>query len=230
MKVKLITEPDPIEFELEKSAVCVVDMQNWDIKPGGFFALTGIDTTHGQRVIQPIRNVVEQARSAGIPVIYTKSVIPRDPLLRPDNSSPWYWKGGAGRHSNDPVLERAMCIEGNWGAEIIEELGPKEGDFVIEKTCYSGFVRTDLDMVLRRRGSRYLFLTGIGTPTCVEATARDAYFHEYWPILLSDCCGAISQETHNQALFAIERRYGWVCLSVDFLNAIGGRETVKSER
>ena len=60
---------------------------------------------------------------------------------------------------------------------------------------------------------RHLFITGIGTPTCVEATARDAYFHEYWPILNEDCCGAILPETHEQALFAIKRRYNWTTKS-----------------
>jgi ureidoacrylate peracid hydrolase len=122
--------------------------------------------------------------------------------------------------SGDPALERGSGIDGNWGAEIVDELAPQPQDYVVKKTLYSSFVNTDLDVILRRKGIRYLFLTGIGTPTCVDATARDAYFHEYWPIVVSDCCGAILPETHEQALFHIKRRYGWVTSSEDLLTSL----------
>jgi ureidoacrylate peracid hydrolase len=220
MKLRLSTEPENIDFDPRKSAVCVIDMQNWDIKPGGLFDLTGVDTTHGQKVIEPIRTVLFTARAASIPVIYTENVISRARFLRPDESSPWYWKGNWRKLERDPSLERGMCMEGSWAAKTIEELAPMEGDIVIQKDRYSGFVRTNLDWVLRSKDIRYLFFAGIGTPTCVEATARDAFFHEYWPIVLADCCGAISKETHEQALFAIKRRYGWVTSSEHFLNAL----------
>ena len=106
----------------------------------------------------------------------------------------------------------------------VDELKPTEGDYVIKKQTYSGFVNTDLDVVLRRLGTRYLFFTGIETPTCVEATARDAYFREYWPVLVSDCCGAIMPETHEAALFAIKRRYGWVTNSEALMGALALHE------
>lgn len=220
MKVTLRAEPDSIAFDPEKSAVVIVDMQNFDISPGGLFDLTDVDTTHGQKVIAPIKALSAAARSAKLPVIYTKNVIPRDPVLWPDEDSPWYQKGDYRKFKSDPALQRGACIDGNWGAEIVDELAPAAGDLVVEKSCYSGFVNTDLDVILRRKGVRYLFLTGIGTPTCVEATARDAYFREYWPILISDCCGAILRETHEQALFAIKRRYGWATTSADLLAAL----------
>lgn len=220
MKVKLTAEPEAIEFDPEKSAIVVVDMQNYDIAPGGLFDLTGVDTTHGRNVIEPIKAVLGCARSSNMPVIYTKNVLPRDRLLWPNEDSPWYWKSSRREMHADPSLQQTMAIEGNWGGEIVEELSPTDGDFVIQKTCYSSFVNTDFDLVLRRKGIRYLFLTGIGTPTCVDATARDAYFHEYWPIVISDCCGAILPETHEQALAAIKRRYGWVTRSADLFAAL----------
>jgi ureidoacrylate peracid hydrolase len=220
MKVRMAAEPESIEFDPTRSAICVVDMQNHDIKPGGYFDQLGIDTSHGEKVIQPIQSVLAAARAAALPIFYTKMVMPRDRAMWPDASSPWYWKDGLDKHKSDLQLERGMWIDGNWGAEIINELTPLPGELVIPKTCYSGFVRTELDLHLRRHGVRYLFFTGIGTPTCVEATARDAYFYEYWPIVLEDCCGAILPETHNQALFAIKRRYGWVSSSEEFIKAL----------
>jgi len=220
MKVSLTAEPEAIQFDPRQSAVVVVDMQNWDVKPGGFSDLTGGDITHAQKVIEPISHTLEATRRSGVTVIYLKNVISKDPLLRPDEDSPWFWKASRRKFDADPVLQRGMCIQGNWGAEIIDELAPVEGDLVIEKSLYSGFVRTDLELVLKRKGIRYLFLTGVGTPTCVDATARDAYFHEYWPIVLADCCNGIVPETHEQALAAIKRRYGWVTSSDELLETL----------
>ncbi|HEY7061774.1 MAG TPA: cysteine hydrolase [Chloroflexota bacterium] len=213
MQLPLAAEPEAITFDPARSAVCVVDMQNHDVEPGGYFALTGVDTTHGERVVEPIQAVLAAARTAGLLVVYTRNALPADRARWPGPDSPAYWKEGLDKHQPEPSLEHGMWIDGNWGAEIIDELRPHPGEVVITKGTYSGFVRTDLDLQLRRRGIRYLFMTGIGTPTCVEATARDAYFHDYWPILLADCCGAILPQTHEQALFAIKRRYGWVTTS-----------------
>ena len=211
MQINLRAEPEDIDFDVAKSALCVIDMQNYDIKPGGFFDLTGVDTEHGRRVIPTIRRALAYARTAGMPVLFTRMVIPADPMLRAGPDSPWYWKSAAYRADlSDPAMAQAVGIDGTWSGEIVEELSPQEGEYVISKNLYSAFQRTDFDLVLKRLGVRHLFVTGIGTPTCVEATARDAYFHEYFPVLIEDCCGGIIPETHEQALFAIKRRYGWV--------------------
>jgi ureidoacrylate peracid hydrolase len=221
MQTNLMAEPQEIPVDFDKSALCVIDMQNYDVKPGGFFDQTGVDFTHGQRVVEPIRAMLETARAAGMPVIFTKNFIPADRKLWPDESSPWFWKT-AGYHADfdDPDILRGVGLEDSWGAEIVEELTPRDGDYVVPKRLYSAFQRTDFDLILRRLGVRHLFITGIGTPTCVEATARDAYFHEYFPILIEDCCGAIMPETHEAALFAVKRRYGWVTTSEHVKSAI----------
>lgn len=224
MNVKLPAEPEAIQFDPRSSAVVVIDMQNYDVSPGGYFDLTGVDTTHGRNVVQPIKHLIEGARRANVPVIYTRNIVPRDPLRRPSEESPWYWKSGRRAEEASPELQRAAGIEGNWGAEIVDDLAPMPGDLVVDKTTYSAFVHTGFDQLLRRRGVRTLFITGIGTPTCVDATARDAYFHEYWAVVVSDCCGAILPETHEQALFHIKRRYGWVTTSPDVLVALALEE------
>jgi len=213
VKIHLDAEPEAIEFDPGQSAVMVIDMQNYDCKPGGFFDLTGVDFTHGANAIEPIKRLTKQARGSGMPVIYTEMVLPADRRLWPGQDSPWYRKASPKQWLGDPALEKGLGIDGTWAGQTVDELRPTAQDYVIKKATYSGFVNTDLDVVLRRLGVRYLFFSGIGTPTCVEATARDAYFREYWPILVADCCGAIFLETHQQALAAIQRRYGWVTTS-----------------
>jgi ureidoacrylate peracid hydrolase len=65
-------------------------------------------------------------------------------------------------------------------------LAPAPGAHVVKETRYSGFCRTDLAAHLRGANIRGLLFTGIATNVCVESTARDAFFEEFWPILIED--------------------------------------------
>jgi ureidoacrylate peracid hydrolase len=64
--------------------------------------------------------------------------------------------------------------------------------------------------VLRAREIRYLFFVGIATNVCVESTLRDAYFHEYWPILVTDAAmQAGPPSAHEATIFNVESFFGW---------------------
>jgi ureidoacrylate peracid hydrolase len=109
-----------------------------------------------------------------------------------------------------PELKGKLLVEGTWDFQIIDELEPHADDIVVLKTRYSGFAGTTLDSVLRVRDIRYLFFAGIATNVCVESTLRDAYFHEYWPILVTD--GAMQAgppEAHAATIFNVESFFGW---------------------
>jgi ureidoacrylate peracid hydrolase len=89
---------------------------------------------------------------------------------------------------------------------------------VIVKTRYSGFARTELDAELQARGVRFLFFTGIATNVCVESTLRDAFFLDYWPILITDASMAAGPPAVQEAtLFNIESYFGWTVPSGEFL-------------
>ena len=108
--------------------------------------------------------------------------------------------------------------EGTWDFAIVDELAPQPGDIVIVKTRYSGFSRTPLDAELQGRGVRYLFFTGIATNVCVESTLRDAFFLDYWPILITDASMAAGPPAVREAtLFNIESYFGWTIPSSEFL-------------
>ncbi len=113
-----------------------------------------------------------------------------------------------------PELRGKLLTEGTWDFEIVEELKPQEGDLVVLKTRYSGFAGTTLDSLLRTRGIRYLFLAGIATNVCVESTLRDAYFLDYWPILIVDgTLQAGPAEMQAATLFNVESFFGWTTSS-----------------
>lgn len=76
--------------------------------------------------------------------------------------------------------------DGTPGVEIYPEISPQPGEQVIRKHRYSAFFGTDLDMILRGSGVDTVIIAGATTENCCHATARDAFFHDYKVVFLSD--------------------------------------------
>jgi len=123
-----------------------------------------------------------------------------------------------------PELRGKLVTVGSWDFEIVDELKPRPDDLLIVKTRYSGFVRTLLDEELRKRGIRFLFFTGIATNVCVESTLRDAFFLEYWPILISDAAMGSQRSMHEATLQNVEAFFGWTIPAAEFVNKIGAAD------
>lgn len=128
-----------------------------------------------------------------------------------------------------PELKGKLLTEGTWDFAIVDELAPRPADMVIVKTRYSGFAGTTLDAQLRVRGIRYLFFAGIATNVCVESTLRDAYFLDYWPILLVDGTMQAGAPSAQQAtVFNVESFFGWTLRSHDLLKHLSCSEVTAS--
>ncbi len=95
--------------------------------------------------------------------------------------------------------------------KIIDEIKPEPGDLVIRKARYSGFAGTSLESELRGLDIRHLFFTGVATNVCVDSTARDAYFAEFWPILIEDAMNHTGPDfTRDATLWFFETKAGWI--------------------
>jgi ureidoacrylate peracid hydrolase len=92
-------------------------------------------------------------------------------------------------------------------------VSPQPGVPVVKKHRYSGFVDTELDLVLRSSDIASLIMTGIATSGCVEATARDGFMRDYYVVLVEDCCGSYSSVLHEGTLQNISEAYGIVAQS-----------------
>src|ERR1700683_4586021 len=220
--LKLSAKPEPIEIDPAKSAIVVVDMQNAFASKGGTLDIAGVDLSDAPRVVGPIRRVLDSARSLRMQIVYLQMA------YKPDLSN------AGGPHSPNGYKELAMTLmrskpelsgklltEGTWDSKIVDELAPQPGDLVVVKTRYSGFASTTLDSMLRMRGVQFLFFAGIATNVCVESTLRDAFFLDYWPILLSDgAMPAGSASQHEATLFNVESFFGWTMQSAELLKSL----------
>jgi ureidoacrylate peracid hydrolase len=218
----LNTKPNPLEINLEKSAIIVVDMQNAFASPGGMLDIAGLDISGAHQVISAIRSVLDAARAAQIPIIYLQMGYKPDLSNAGGPSSPnWHKELALSLMHTRPELKGKILTEGTWDFAIVDELAPHPGDLVVVKTRYSGFAGTTLDSMLRMRAIQFLFFAGIATNVCVESTLRDAFFLEYWPILVSDGAmpaGAASQ--HEATLFNVESFFGWTMQSAALLKSL----------
>lgn len=76
------------------------------------------------------------------------------------------------------------------GAEIIPELAPQPGDYIIKKHRWSTFYQTHLDLSLRTAGIDTLMIAGGATEVGVASTVYSARDHDLNLIILSDACRA----------------------------------------
>lgn len=213
--MKLDSKPEPVEVDFARSAIVVVDMQNAFVNKGGTLDLAGVDLSGAACVVRVIRNVLDAARAAGVAIVYLQVGYKPDLSNAGGPRSPNYYKETA-MHlmCMRPELKGKLLTEGSWDFAVVDELAPRPADIVITKTRYSGFAGTTLDSQLRVRGIQYLFFTGIATNVCVESTLRDAYFLDYWPILLADATMAAGDRSvYEASLFNVESFFGWTLKS-----------------
>jgi ureidoacrylate peracid hydrolase len=218
----LNAKPAPVEIDLKKAAVVIVDMQNAFATKGGMLDIAGVDISGAAQVISAIRGIAEAARLAAMPVVHLQMGYKPDLSNSGGPGSPNFHKELAMHLMNcRPELKGKLLTEGTWDFEIVDELKPQPEDIVIIKTRYSGFQGTTLDSQLRMRGIQYLFLTGIATNVCVESTLRHGYFLDYWPVLITDAAMQAGPPALQEAtVFNVESFFGWTVTSQEFLKAV----------
>jgi nicotinamidase-related amidase len=117
-----------------------------------------------------------------------------------------------GKDALRPIADAPMQAQTpppDW-ADIVPEVGPKRGDFVITKHQWGAFYGTELDLEFRRRGMATIVLCGIATNIGVESTARFAYEYGYNQIFAEDAMSALSLEEHMFTVTRIFPRIGLV--------------------
>lgn len=225
MHVRLIqAEPEPIEIDLFKTAVLVVDMQNAFVRRGGYFDQIGYDISGTENIIKPCIEITSLSREKRIKIIYLQMEFDPNLFNIGELTSPGRLKSrGLTLIRQRPDLKEKLHIPGAWGTYIIEELEPQKGDVIIKKQKHDAFIGTNLDIILRTSDIRYVVFIGTATNICVESTLRHAFSLEYFPIIVSD---AVSQMgpglTQEATLYNVRSTFGWVTTSEKFLSAIRG--------
>ncbi|MNH85923.1 Isochorismatase family protein YecD [compost metagenome] len=96
-------------------------------------------------------------------------------------------------------------IRGTEGRELFGSLGQvyedhKEHIYWMDKTRYSAFAGTDLEIKLRERGIDEVHLIGVCTDICVLHTAVDAYNKGFKITVFEDAVASFNEAGHTWAL------------------------------
>ena len=217
--MQLAASPEAIDVDLKRSAIIVVDMQNAFAKPGGMLDLFGADISGATAVIETHQSLLAAAREAGLEIIYLAMTYQADLSDAGHEDSPNYHKElGLRLMREKPEYADKLLIDGSWDWQIVDELTPQPNEKLVRKSRYSGFVNTDLDNYLKSKNIKYVFLTGITTNVCVESTGRDAFFREYWPILIDDAVNHTGPEfCADASRWNFENIFGWVSTSAQVI-------------
>ncbi|MGE4482243.1 isochorismatase family protein [Acidocella sp.] len=108
--------------------------------------------------------------------------------------------------------------ESNPQSQIVPELAPARGEYVVRKTVPSAFAGTALASWLSSRGIQSLVVAGCVTSGCVRASVLDAMQLGFRPFIVSDCVGDRAIGPHEANLFDMAQKCGEV-LSLDDLLA-----------
>jgi nicotinamidase-related amidase len=196
------------------TAVVVVDMQNDFCKPEGTFGQLGIGLAMYPPMIPRLARLLAAARTAGALIIYIKMTVL--PGRRCESPAQLRFNMRLHRQSHPTSEPLLYTVEGTPGQEIISELAPETGDLIVRKYRSSGFWGTNLDMLLRSNAIETVIMTGCTTEGCVESTARDALFNDYYVVLPEDCVASDDPRQHEASLFLMRHRFD-VVMSEDIL-------------
>ncbi|KAI4329232.1 hypothetical protein L6164_021519 [Bauhinia variegata] len=169
-----------------RTALLVIDMQRDFIEDGGPMLVNG-----GKAIVPNVIKAVEVARQRGILIVWV--VREHDPFGRDVElfRRHLYAAGKDGPTS-----------KGSVGAELVDGLIIREGDYKLVKTRFSAFFATHLDSFLKGLGINSLVITGVQTPNCIRQTVYDAVALDYLPVtVIVDATAAASPEIHAANLF-----------------------------
>jgi ureidoacrylate peracid hydrolase len=202
-----------VAVDPKTTAVVLIEFQNDFTSEGGALHGAVSEVMDQTKMLDNTKALVGAARDAGATVMH----------------APIAFAEGYNEISAHPygilkgVVDGKAFVKGSWGATIVDDLAPADGDIVIEgKRGLDTFASTNLDFILRSKGITTIAIAGFLTNCCVESTMRSGYENGYKVITLSDCLAATSPEEHDNALKYDFPMFSEPMPAREFLAELGG--------
>ena len=182
---------DTLTLDPATTALVLIEYQNEFTSDGGVLHDAVAEVMDSTDMLANTVTLVDKARAAGVTIMHA-----------PITFAPGY--GELTRHPYGilkGVVDGNAFVKGTWGAAIVDDLTPTEGDILIEgKRGLDTFASTNIDFILRSKGIETIILGGFLTNCCVESTMRSGYENGYRVITLTDCTAATSPAEHENAI------------------------------
>ena len=209
-KGRIQAEPYDFEFDLDSTALIMIDMQRDFVEPGGFGEMLGNNVSLLRSSIEPCKELLETARKVGLFIVHTREGHRPDLSdLQPAKRERGHLKTGIG----DVGPMGRILVRGEVGHDIIPELYPIPGEPVVDKPGKGAFYDTDLLGILRNRAIKTLIVCGVTTEVCVHTTVREANDRGFDALVPEDCTASYFPEFKRIALEMVKAQggiFGWV--------------------
>jgi len=190
-------------------ALLLIDLQKDFLDPDGAFGRMGIDQTMYPPMRATTATLLAAARAAGVLVVHVQMSALPGRLSDSPAQIRFNTRLHARRRAGGPPLRYTEV--GSHGHQFIDEAQPLPAEPVVQKWRSSGFWGTNLDMVLRSNGVESVLVAGCTTEGCVESTARDAMFNDYYVVIVEDCVASDDREQHEASLLLMRHRFDIAC-------------------
>lgn len=226
--IRFAAEPEPIEIDLARSALIIVDMQNDFLDANGWFAaIRNAEVAPLGGIIPRINALSSAFRGAGAPVIHLNWGIRADVANLPANVVDKGSSCGQIPGYGDTIGSGDVLVEGSWGSASVPAIDQADTDITVFKHRLSGFQDNELDQILRRLGITTVFYTGVNLDRCVFATLMDGCFQGYDAVLVEDATTTVSPGHVSDAiLYLIRLLYGFTTKTQALLNAIATKTEI----
>lgn len=200
----VLTEPHEL-VDPARTAVVVVDMQHDFVSPDGAFGQLGVDVSAYADLRPRLAGLLAAARRAGALVVHLQNTALPGRLSDSPAQIRFNLRMHAKARRGGPALR--YTVPGTAGHAFVPDLAPVGDDLVVPKHRSSGFWGTQLDLLLRSNGVRSLVVAGCTTEGCVDSTARDAQFNDYYVVVARDGVASDDARQHEAAMLLMEHRF-----------------------
>lgn len=168
-------------------------------------------------VLERVARLQEVARGQGVPVIHSAYVVDGETISR---TRPL--------HPLDPDGRSAFSERGDPWTAICPEVAPRKGEALFFKSEASAFGDGRLAAHLKKANIEWLFVVGVWTEACVDASVRQAVDQGFRVILVKDACGSGTLTMHQIAILNLANRLygGAVVESAGAAALLAGAEVV----
>jgi nicotinamidase-related amidase len=181
-----------------RSALAVVDMQV-------FYFRQPERRKNLDAVIENINRLIGCFEAQHLPIVHVVT---------------WYKADGSDWDLKMKMTGEPVLVENSPEAAILPDIQVSPAHFVVRKTRYSSFFRTDLYDLLQANSIQRLMVVGGYTHYCVNATVFDAYAYDIVPGIVTD---AVISHLPDEAAVMVDRmrRNGYhVCQTREYIDGL----------
>ncbi len=176
----------------ERMALLVYDMQ--------VGIMSQLPKEKNERITKQVLQVLDAARRGGFRVFFARHLsLPKEAAGVFQLRQAMMWQ-----RTNQVSEVNPWFLRDSDSFKLIPEVSPRPSEVIFDKITMSAFAGTFLDIALRDCGINSFAIVGIATEIGIEPTIRHGSDLGYISVLVTDACGAGSEEAGERSLKSME--------------------------